>query len=402
MIFLVDNTAVFESADPLNDLFPGEFRPLQPCLGDGRFQLVPSLFQGVQPFLGGAGQYAGLDGVDHVFDTLFTVPQLSLQCWDGGVLRFLYLKDRIGNAPNHIILQHLADRVVHHSSFNGMLSNGLASCTSLVPLGSAALVVVMDSPVSGPSALTHHKFAAVAAEQLAGEQVFLCCLASGRSPFVRFRSSLHPFKKIIVYDCRKSSGNDGVTISVLTDVRPVFHHLTKGRYPECLAPVGSEASAIERIYNVLHHLSIGVSLEYLSDNGYGQRINIQLTRLFVDVESKRCPTAVVFTLHSVFLLAAPDLYRQLGGIVFVHALQHGLQNDALRPVRDGLLGGDHLDAVLFENVLIMCAVVPIPRKAVQLPDKNRVKQMFLTIGNHPLEVRAVCSAGGQRSVNIAF
>ena len=168
MIFLVVDTAIFKAADPLNDLFPGEYRPLQPCLGDGRFQLVTSLFQGVQPFLGGAGQYAGLDGVDHVFDTFFTFPQLSLQSRDGGVLRFLYFKDRIGNAPDHVILQHLADRVVHHGSFDGMLSNGLASCTSLMPFGAAALVVVMDSPVSGPSALTHHKLAAVAAKQLAG------------------------------------------------------------------------------------------------------------------------------------------------------------------------------------------------------------------------------------------
>ena len=115
-------------------------------------------------------------------------------------------------------------------------------------------------------------------------------------------------------------------------------------------------------------------------------------------ESRRA--AVVLALQSVLRMAPDDLFRQLGGVVFRHALQKRFQDDALWSVGNILGGGEDLDVVFFELRFVPGAVVTVPGKSVQLPDQDHIKQTLGAVLYHPLEIRTVVSLGGQGPVNV--
>ena len=117
-------------------------------------------------------------------------------------------------------------------------------------------------------------------------------------------------------------------------------------------------------------------------------------------QAQRHRAAVVLSLHSILHLAALDFYRQLGGIVFGQALQQGFQQDALGAVADVLGGRNHLDAVLFQNMLIGRTVIAVTGKAIQLPDEDYIEQMLLAIVDHPLEIGAIRRARGHGAVDV--
>mgnify|MGYP006991355140 CR=1 FL=1 len=61
-----------------------------------------------------------------------------------------------------------------------------------------------------------------------------------------------------------------------------------------------------------------------------------------------------------------------------------------------------MDAVLFQNHLIVCAIKTIPGKAVKFPDENNIKQLLAAVFDHLLELRAIVCFGGECTINVVF
>ena len=85
---------------------------------------------------------------------------------------------------------------------------------------------------------------------------------------------------------------------------------------------------------------------------------------------------------------------------FRHANQHTLHHNAFRPLRDGFHGRHQMDTVLFQLVLVVHGIEPIPGKAVQLPDQNYVEDFLSAVLDHPLKVWAVIRFGRVGTVNV--
>ena len=61
-----------------------------------------------------------------------------------------------------------------------------------------------------------------------------------------------------------------------------------------------------------------------------------------------------------------------------------------------------MDAVLFQDHLIVCAIKTIPGKAVKFPDENNIKQLFAAVFDHLLELRAIVRFGRECTVNVVL
>ena len=61
-----------------------------------------------------------------------------------------------------------------------------------------------------------------------------------------------------------------------------------------------------------------------------------------------------------------------------------------------------MDAVLFQDHLVVCAIKTIPGKAVKFPDENNIKQLLAAVFDHLLELRTIVRFGGERTVNVVF
>ena len=59
-----------------------------------------------------------------------------------------------------------------------------------------------------------------------------------------------------------------------------------------------------------------------------------------------------------------------------------------------------MNTVFFQLVLVVHGIKPVPGKAVEFPDQNDVKQFFVAVLNHLLELRTVIRLGRDGSVNV--
>ena len=122
--------------------------------------------------------------------------------------------------------------------------------------------------------------------------------------------------------------------------------------------------------------------------------------LLANGEAQRNDTAVVLALEGIFALTARYFQGEFGGIVFRHANKHTLHHNAFRPLRNGFHGRHQMDAVLFQLVLVVHGIEPIPGKAVEFPDQNHIEDFLCAVLNHPLEVRAVIRFGRVGTVDV--
>ncbi len=86
--------------------------------------------------------------------------------------------------------------------------------------------------------------------------------------------------------------------------------------------------------------------------------------LFVHIVTERSANAVRLCFERIFSHTALNLFGKLCRIEFCIAFKEGFQQDAFRALRNSFLCGDDSDAVLFEYVFVICAVVTITSKAV--------------------------------------
>ena len=61
-----------------------------------------------------------------------------------------------------------------------------------------------------------------------------------------------------------------------------------------------------------------------------------------------------------------------------------------------------MDAILFQDHLVVCAIKTIPGKAVKFPDENNIKQLLAAVFDHLLELRAIVCFGRECTVNVVL
>ena len=59
-----------------------------------------------------------------------------------------------------------------------------------------------------------------------------------------------------------------------------------------------------------------------------------------------------------------------------------------------------MDTVLFQLILVVHGIKPIPGKAVKFPDQNHIEDFLCAVLYHPLEIRAVIRLGRVGTVDV--
>ena len=168
-----------------------------------------------------------------------------------------------------------------------------------------------------------------------------------------------------------------------------------------LLTVGGHATVVQPVHQFFHSCAIVVPLKGFYHKGRFQWVDLK-ELLLVHLEANGNRAAVVLALQNILGHAAHNFFRKFCRVVFSHAGEHTLDHDTRRAVRDGLRGRHQLDMISFQLVLIVGRIIAVSGKTVEFPDQHNVKQPFLAVLDHLLEVRAVIGFGGKGTVNVVF
>ena len=168
----------------------------QPFLCNAGLQFLPLLFQSFQPLLGGAGQNAHLDSVQHIGDADFRFLQLLFV--DGQIRAFLILQFHdFGNDGIHgSVIFHQLHGFVDHQIFQPLFPHGLF-IAGLFLLGSSTLIIGIHLPGVADTAFAKHQRSALTTVQLGGEQIAFLCLMTGRGLFIFRQLFLHLVEQVL-------------------------------------------------------------------------------------------------------------------------------------------------------------------------------------------------------------
>jgi len=405
-----DLPLVFRAAHvTLAEFFKPEPNPLTGQ--DGLFQLffqnagVQGFFPGfqlVQPLLGGRGQDALFNGFQKVCEPFLRIPELLFQNRQPGVLLLLGFHDQIYQLFDDFIVKNHLNGGVHHEPLQRLLADGFQVAVRLaVALGVAALVVIVGVSHVAGAAFATHQGAALATEQLSGQQIahILFCRPTV-GDLVLLETLLHPVEQVLVNNGRNAARCHDVFIAVLAYVAAVPEDLEEAVLHERLPGAGTQTALVQGCCDLLGRFAVGIPAEDFLHDGSRLRVDMVQPVLLANGEAQRHHTAVVLALEGVFALTARHFQGEFGGIVFRHANQHTLHHNAFRPLRDGFHGRHQMDTVLFQLVLVVHGIEPIPGKAVQLPDQNHIEDFLRAVLYHPLEVRAVIRLGRVGTVDV--
>ena len=133
-------------------------------------------------------------------------------------------------------------------------------------------------------------------------------------------------------------------------------------------------------------------------NGAGYRINF---KAFVRplAQPKHSPTQRL-PLERRIIVAAFDVLRQIGRIVFGETLHHRFEHDPLWPVWDAFLRIQEPDTVLLQLGLVDGAVISRSGKAVIFPCDHDVELALAAVTDHSLEFRASIGRAGHGAVAV--
>lgn len=121
---------------------------------------------------------------------------------------------------------------------------------------------------------------------------------------------------------------------------------------------------------------------------------------FVHIIAEWRAHSVALCFECVLRHTALYLFGEFCGIVLSIAFEDRFKQNAVRSLRDTFFGRDNAHAVLFEYVFIVCRIVAVASKAVELPDDNAVEHTLIAIFNHLLKVGAVVRLGRLRPVYV--
>ena len=389
-----------EPQQPKPDELFSHFRLCQLFFRNTGFKLTLGFFQLLQPFLGGAGQDAGLNRIQHILDTRFCISKLLFIKRNVGVFFVLQLH-HLGDDGFHsgIVLDKLHG-LIDHQIFQPLFTDGLF-LAALVLFGSSTFIIAVDFTRPACAALAKHQRPTVAAEQLGGEQIIVLCLSTGRGFLVFQHLFLYIVEKLCGHNGGNRIGNQDVPVLQLADISAVAQHVLddiESHWPTALI---LDALFIEPIPNLPHRLSVIVPLESFSYKGSCEWVDFKAA-VCVDGVAERDSTARKFAFQGVFRHAANDLFGQISGIILGITFQHRFQNDAFRSLGDDLGGRHELDTILLQLGLVPGTVVAIPGKAVQLPDQHDVKQLLVAVLNHLLELGSIVRLGRDGTVNVVL
>ena len=183
-----------EPQQPEPDELIGHFRLCQLFFRNACFKLTLGFFQLLQPLLGGTGQDARLNRIEHILNTRFGIPELLLIEGNVGVLLVLQLH-HLGDDGFHsgIVLDKLHG-LVHHQIFQPLFADGLFLAAFML-FGGGTFIIAVDFARPACAAFAKHQRPTVAAEQLGGEQVVILCLSTGRGFLVFGDFLLHILKQ---------------------------------------------------------------------------------------------------------------------------------------------------------------------------------------------------------------
>ena len=210
---------------------------------------------------------------------------------------------------------------------------------------------------------------------------------------------LYPLKKLVLDDTGHTSRRFRVLVDVIADVSFVPQKAMQAVLVELLALGGLDLFRVKVFCNFSDRLSAGVHLENLPNNSGPIRINVK-TAFLVHIVAKARIAPVAQTLFGVNIHAPSYLLGQLRRIIFSHAFQHALHQNAAGIVTDIFPGGDHPDAVLFQLGLVDGAVIAVPGEAVKLVDKHALEDVFVAVGNHTLELGPAVRCTALRPVDV--
>ena len=393
----------------LAEFFKPEPHPL--AGQDGLFQLffqnagVQSFFPGfqfVQPLLGGRGQDALFNGFQKVCQPLLCIPELVFQNRQSGVLLLLGFHNQIYQLFDDFIAENHLNGSLHHEPFQRLFADSFQVAVRLaVAFGVAALVVIVGVSHVAGAAFATHQGAALATEQLGGQQIahILFCRPTV-GDLVLLKTLLYPVEQILVHDGGNAARCHDVFIAVLSYVAAVPEDLEEAVLHERLPGAGTQTALVQGCCDLLGRFAVGIPAEDFLHDGSRLRVDMVQPVLLANGEAQRHHTAVVLALEGVFALTARHFQGEFGGIVFRHANQHTLHHNAFRPLRDGFHGRHQMDTVLFQLVLVVHGIEPIPGKAVELPDQNHIEDFLRAVLYHPLEVRAVIRLGRVGTVDV--
>ena len=364
------------------------------------FKLTLGFFQLLQPLLGGAGQDTGLNRIEHILDTRFSIPKLFLIEGNVGVLLVLQFH-HLGDDRFHggIVFDKL-HRLVDHQIFQPLFTDGLF-LAALVLFGSGTFIVAVDFTRPACAAFAKHQRPTVAAEQLGGEQVVILCLSTGRGFLVFGDLLLHILKQFQRNDGRDSIRYDHIPEFQFSDVPPVFEHMFDAVIGKRTAHRVLDAVFVQPVPNLLHSEAFIVLLERFQHKRRGERVNMELPFRIQRV-TKSATATVAAAFQDVLSLSTHDLFGKVSGIIFRIAFKHRFQNDAFRAIRDDLGSRHELDTVLLQLGLVPGTVVAVSGKAVQLPDQHNVKQLLVAVFYHLLKLRAVVCLSRDGTVNVVL
>ena len=389
-----------EPEQPKPDELFGHFRLRQLFFRNAGFKLTLGFFQLLQPLLGGTGQDSSLNRIEHILDTGFCIPELLFIKGNVGILLILQFH-HLGNDGFHggIILDKLHG-LVDHQIFQPLFADGLF-LAALVLFGSSTFIIAVDFARPARAALSKHQRPTVAAEQLSGEQIVVLCLSTGRGFLVFGDLLLHIRKQFQRNDGRDSIRHDHIPEFQFSDVPPVFEHMFNTVICKRTAHRVLDAVFVQPITDLLHGGAFIVLLERFQNKRRGERVDVELP-LGIQRVAKSSTTTVAAAFQDVLGLSTNYLFGKVCRIILGIAFQHRFQNDALRPLGDDLGSRHELDTVFLQLGLVPGTVVAIPGKAVKFPDQHDVKQLFVAVLNHLLELRAVIRLGRDGTVDIVL
>ena len=389
-----------ESQQPKPDKFFGYFRLCQLFFRNAGFKLTLGFFELLQPLLGGTGQDARLNRIEHILDTRFRIPELLFIKRNVGVLLVLQFH-HLGDDGFHggIVLDKLHG-LVDRQIFQPLFTDSLF-LAALVLFGSSTFIIAVDFARPARAAFAKHQRPTIAAEQLGGEQGVILCLSTGRGFLVFQHLFLYIVEKLCGHNGENRIGNQNITIFQLPDVAAIVQHMLNGVEGHQPATLVLDALFVQPIPNFPHGLAIVVPLEGFCHKGSSQRVDFKAV-VCVDDVAKGNGTASELSLQCVFGHATNDLFRQVSGIILGITFQHRFQNDAFRPLGDDLGGRHELDTILLQLGLVPGTVVAVPGKTVKLPDQHNVKQLFVAVFYHLLKLRAVVRFGRDGTVNVVL
>ena len=341
-----------------------------------------------------------MNRIEHILDTRFRIQELLLIEGKISVLPVLQLHD-LGDDGFHggIVLDKLHG-LVDHQIFQPLFADGFLFATLLL-FGGGTFIIAMDFSRPARAAFTKHQCTAAAAEQLGGEQIVVLCLSPGRGFLVFGDFFLNIIEQFQRHDGRDGIRYDHIPEFQFSDVPPVLEHMFNAVISKCTAHRVLDAVFVQPVPNLLHSGAFIVLLERFKHKRRGERVDVELP-LGIQRVPKGSTATVAAAFQDVLGLSTHDLLGKVSGIILGITFQHRFQNNALRPLGDDLGGRHELDAVLLQLGLIPGTVVAVSGKAVKFPDQHNVKQLFVTVLYHLLELRAVIRLSRDGTVDVVL